>query len=176
MAALRHRELAERGIVEAELVLVAPAEQAEGRGRPDVAERVRPLVVERAHAAVVLGRLGVGEQAQHGAGEAGVDRRRRARDRAERRAAADVDGLAEVDFERQLVGGGLRPEAVAGPGHRRRQDEPVDLAFLEAGLVEQGLEDLGPELPHVAVALLDDLALRVADDRRVTQCHACAPG
>ena len=61
------------------------------------------------------------------------------------------------------------------PGHRRRQNEAVDLAFLESGLVEEGFEDFGPELPHVPVAFLDDFRFGVADDRRVTQCHARAP-
>src|SRR5262249_38981869 len=114
-------------------------------------------------------------QAQGGAAQAGVDGGGGARDRAERRATADIDGLAEVDLEAELIGRSLRPERIAGTGHRPRQDEAVDLPLLEAGLVEQRLEDLGAELPDVALALLHDLGFRVADDRRVTQCHARAP-
>src|SRR5215510_1519060 len=175
VAALRHGKLAERGVVEPELVLVAPAEQAERRRRADIAERHGPFVVERAHALVVLGGLGVGEQAHHGRAQAGIDRCCRARDCAEWRAAADIDGLAEIDLERELVGGGLRPEAVACAGHRRGQNEAVDLAFFESGLVEERLEDFGPEFPHVPIAFFNGFRFGVADDRRITQCHAGAP-
>ena len=102
MPALRHRELAERRIVEAELVLVALAQESERGGRAEIAERGRPLAVERALAAVVLGDLRIGVETEHRRGEAGVERRRGARQRAGRRGAADVDGLAEIELEARV--------------------------------------------------------------------------
>ena len=168
MAALRHRELAEHRVVEAELMLVALAQKSERRGRPEIAERRRPLAVSAARAAVVLRRLRVGVKTQHRRAQSRVDRDAGARQRAGRRAAADVDRLAEVEFERELIGGRLRPERIAGAGHRRRQDQSVDLALLEAGLVEQRFENFRAHLPDVAIGLLDDLGLGIADDRGVT--------
>src|SRR5262249_2969662 len=115
--ALRDRELAERPVVEPELLLVALAEQTK-RGRwPQIAERRRPFAVERPLPAVVLGDLRIRIEAEPGRREAGVERGRCARQRTGRRGAADVHGLTEIEFEAELIRGGLRPERVAGSGH-----------------------------------------------------------
>src|SRR6516164_6472902 len=137
MPALRHRELAQRRIVEAELVLVAFAQESERSGWTEIAEWCCPLAVKRALAAVVLGDLRIGVETEHGHGEAGVEGRSGAGERAGWRGAADVHGLAEIEFEAELISRGLRPERVACARHRRGQDQPVDLAFFEAGPVEQ---------------------------------------
>ena len=117
MIALRDRELAEHGVVEAELVLVAIADEAEGRGRPHQAVRQRPFRLEVPLPLVGFSGLRIGVKTQHGGAEPRVDGGARARERADRRAAADVDRLAEVQLQCELVGGRLRPEAVSRARH-----------------------------------------------------------
>jgi hypothetical protein len=99
-------------------VLIALAEEAERGRRTEVAEELCE-VLRPAFAAVVLGGLAVGVETQHRGSEAGVDRHAGAGERARRRAAADVYGLAKVELERELIRGGLRPERIARPRHRR---------------------------------------------------------
>ncbi len=173
MVALRHRDLAEHAIVEAVFRLVGAAEQPEGAGWPHQAIRVGPLAaIGVAVVGAVLQHVRVGEEKERDLAHAVIDRRRRPHDRTRRRAAAGVDLLAEADLEPQHVGGGLRPERVGGAGAgQARQHEPVDLVLVDAGLVEQLLEDLASEHPHVAVALLHHLGFGVAHDRIVTQSH-----
>src|SRR5262249_31405763 len=110
----------------------------------------------------------------HSGGEAGIERRRGASERAGWRGAADIYGLAEIELQAELISRGLRPERVARARHRRGQDQPVDLAFFEPGSVEQCCKQFRPDFPNVAIALLDDLGFRVADDRGVTQSHNAA--
>jgi hypothetical protein len=74
--------------------------------------------VERTLTAVVLRDLGIGIEAEHRRCEPGIEGSRSARQRARRRGAANVDGLTEIELEAQLIRGRLRPERVAGAGHR----------------------------------------------------------
>ena len=91
----------------------------------------------------VLQHVCVGEQQERDLAHAIIDRRRRTRDAARRRAAAGVHLLAEADLEPQHVGGGLRPERVGGAGAGQpRHDQAVDLVLVGAGLVKQGFEHL----------------------------------
>ena len=119
--ALGDGELAQHGVVEPELVLVATGQQAERGRRSDVAQLRGPLGAERRAGPAVIARLGVGEQAQHVLAQALVDGHAGARHGPEGRRAADVHGLAEVELQRQGVGGELGPERAAGPGHGRRK-------------------------------------------------------
>ena len=174
--ALRYRELAEHPVVEAVLRLVAAAEQSERAGRPHQTIRVGPFAaVGVAVVGMVLQHVGVGEQQERDLAHAVIDGRRRPGDAARRRAAADVHLLAEADLEPQHVGRGLRPERIAGAGAAQaRHHQAVDLALVDAGLVEQVFENLAGQHPYVAIAFVHHLGFGVSHDRVVTQTH-CLP-
>ena len=124
----------------------------------------------------VLQHVGVGEKEERDLAHAVIDRSRGASDAARRRAAAGVDLLAEADLEPQHVGRGLRPERIGGAGAgQARHHQAVDLVLVDAGLVEQLLENLARQHPDVAVALLHHLGFGVGYDRVVTQAHHSLP-
>ena len=117
---------------------------------------------------MVCGRLRVGGQHEHGVAGAAANGERGPGDAGDEGCAADVDALAPVQFEAQIVGDDIRPERIAGFAHAIGDDEAVDLGLLDAGIGERARHHFAGEIVSASAGRDFDLGFGAANDNDVS--------
>ena len=166
--ALNDRQFRERIEVQLKLLHVARRQQPESAGRPHESYRVLPFGPVCSVPHVTCGRLRVRRQHEHRIAGAAANCERGSGDPGDERCAADIDALAPIQFETQVVGDDIRPERIARFAHAVGDDEAVDLGFLDTGIGECAGHRLAREIVGAPAGRDLDLGFRAANDDDVS--------